>query len=80
MQRSTIHTYKTMWEFMSSKPHVFVQTYREGIDRVLANKNYAFLMESTMAEYEVSQHCKNLTIIGGLMNSRGYGVGTPLGR
>eukprot|EP00057_Strongylocentrotus_purpuratus_P014630 XP_011669104.1 PREDICTED: glutamate receptor ionotropic, kainate 2 isoform X2 [Strongylocentrotus purpuratus] len=78
-KRSTIHTYKTMWEFMSSKPHVFVQTYREGIDRVLNNKNYAFLMESTMAEYEVSQHCKNLTIIGGLMNSRGYGVGTPLG-
>ncbi|XP_063955091.1 glutamate receptor ionotropic, kainate 2-like [Lytechinus pictus] len=77
--RSKIHTYKTMWEFMSSKQHVFVQTYREGIDRVLNNKNYAFLMESTMAEYEVSQHCKNLTMIGGLMNSRGYGVGTPLG-
>ncbi|XP_071506809.1 glutamate receptor ionotropic, kainate 2-like [Diadema antillarum] len=78
-KRSTIHTYEKMWDFMFARPHVFVQTYQEGIDRVLNSKNYAFLMESTMAEYQVSKHCQNLTMIGGLLNSRGYGVGTPLG-
>ncbi|XP_022103507.1 glutamate receptor ionotropic, kainate 2-like [Acanthaster planci] len=78
-KRSNIETYKTMWEFMSSRPNVFMDTYGEGIQRVLTEKNYAFLMESTMAEYVVSRNCKNLTTIGGLLNSRGYGIGTPLG-
>ena len=68
-----------MWEFMSARPGVFSDTYREGIERVLNSKNYAFLMESTMAEYVISQNCNNLTTIGGLLNSRGYGIGTPAG-
>lgn len=68
-----------MWEYMSEKPGVLTVDYKEGIDRVLASNKYAFLMESTTAEYTVSQHCNNLTLIGGLLNSRGYGVGTPLG-
>ncbi|XP_072018832.1 glutamate receptor ionotropic, kainate 2-like [Amphiura filiformis] len=68
-----------MWEYMSKRPNVFENTYVDGIQRVLNTKNYAFLMESTMAEFVVSQHCKNLTQIGGLLNSRGYGVGTRQG-
>ena len=63
---------------MSARPHVFSKTYDEGIERVLNSKNYAFLLESTTAEYRISQHCSNLTLIGGLLNSRGYGIGTPL--
>ncbi|XP_033635111.1 glutamate receptor ionotropic, kainate 2-like [Asterias rubens] len=78
-KRSNIETYKAMWEFMSSRPSVFMNTYDEGITRVLHKKNYAFLMESTVAEYVVARYCKNLTTIGGLLNSRGYGIGTPLG-
>ena len=64
---------------MDNKPSVFVETYKEGIERVLNTKNYAFLMESTVAEFVVSQYCKNLTQIGGLLNSRGYGIGTAQG-
>ncbi|XP_022103504.1 glutamate receptor ionotropic, kainate 1-like [Acanthaster planci] len=78
-RRSKIPTYQKMYEFMSARPHVFSKTYDEGIERVLNSKNYAFLLESTTAEYRISQHCKNLTLIGGLLNSRGYGIGTPLG-
>ncbi|XP_071819367.1 glutamate receptor ionotropic, kainate 2-like isoform X2 [Apostichopus japonicus] len=78
-RNSKIDTYKAMWEYMSEKPGVLTVDYKEGIDRVLASNKYAFLMESTTAEYTVSQHCNNLTLIGGLLNSRGYGVGTPLG-
>ncbi len=64
---------------MENKPSVTVSTYEEGINRVLTTKNYAFLMESTMAEFIISQHCNNLTQIGGLLNSRGYGIGTAQG-
>lgn len=73
-----IETYKKMWRFMDSKkPSVFVSTYEEGIQRVLDGK-YAFLMESTMLDYIVQRDC-NLIQIGGLLDNKGYGIGTPMG-
>jgi ionotropic kainate glutamate receptor 2 len=63
----------------SRKPSVFVSTYEEGIRRVLEEDNYAFLMESTMLDYIVQQNC-NLTQIGGLLDSKGYGIATPIGK
>ncbi|GFG36475.1 hypothetical protein Cfor_11814 [Coptotermes formosanus] len=75
---SMIETYKKMWRFMENKkPSVFVSTYEEGIQRVLEG-NYAFLMESTMLDYIVQRDC-NLTQIGGLLDSKGYGIATPMG-
>ncbi|XP_076271918.1 glutamate receptor ionotropic, kainate 2-like isoform X2 [Rhynchophorus ferrugineus] len=75
---SMIETYKKMWRFMENrKPSVFVPTYEEGIRRVLEG-NYAFLMESTMLDYVVQRDC-NLTQIGGLLDSKGYGIATPMG-
>ncbi|KAJ9579725.1 hypothetical protein L9F63_004651, partial [Diploptera punctata] len=75
---SMIETYKKMWRFMENKkPSVFVSTYEEGIQRVLEG-NYAFLMESTMLDYTVQRDC-NLTQIGGLLDSKGYGIATPMG-
>lgn len=49
--------------FQNKKPSVFTSTYEEGIKRVLEG-NYAFLMESTMLDYNVQRDC-NLTQIGG---------------
>ncbi|XP_072754831.1 glutamate receptor ionotropic, kainate 2 isoform X2 [Anoplolepis gracilipes] len=75
---SKIGIYQKMWRFMESKtPSVFVQTYEEGIKRVLEG-DYAFLMESTMLDYAVHRDC-NLTQIGGLLDSKGYGIATPKG-
>ncbi|XP_033226294.1 glutamate receptor ionotropic, kainate 2-like isoform X2 [Belonocnema kinseyi] len=75
---SMIETYKKMWRFMENKkPSVFVPTYEEGIQRVLQGQ-YAFLMESTMLDYIVQRDC-NLTQIGGLLDSKGYGIATPMG-
>ncbi|XP_034244702.1 glutamate receptor ionotropic, kainate 2-like, partial [Thrips palmi] len=75
---SMIETYKKMWRFMENKkPSVFVSTYEEGIQRVLQG-NYAFLMESTMLDYIVQRDC-NLTSIGDLLDSKGYGIATPIG-
>lgn len=67
-----------MWRYMESKkPSVFVSTYEEGIKRVMEG-NFAFLMESTTLDYVVQRNC-NLTQIGGLLDSKGYGIGTPKG-
>ncbi|XP_048525758.1 glutamate receptor ionotropic, kainate 1 [Dendroctonus ponderosae] len=75
---SMIETYKKMWRYMENrKPSVFVPTYEEGIKKVLQG-NYAFLMESTMLDYIVQRDC-NLTQIGGLLDSKGYGIATPMG-
>lgn len=77
-QDSKIRIYQKMWRFMESKRStVFVKTYEEGINRVLKG-NYAFLMESTMLDYAVQRDC-NLTQIGGLLDSKGYGIATPKG-
>ncbi|KAG9265447.1 glutamate receptor ionotropic, kainate 4-like [Astyanax mexicanus] len=77
-QNSRYQTYQRMWNFMHSKqPSVFVKSTEEGIARVL-NSNYAYLLESTMNEYYRQRNC-NLTQIGGLLDTKGYGIGMPLG-
>ena len=55
----------------------FVDSYEAGVQRVL-NGSYAFLGESTMLDYLVQRNC-NLTQIGGLLDSKGYGIATPKG-
>uniref|UniRef100_A0A8C6TE25 Glutamate receptor n=1 Tax=Neogobius melanostomus TaxID=47308 RepID=A0A8C6TE25_9GOBI len=75
---SRYQTYQRMWNYMNSKqPSVFVKSTEEGIARVV-NSKYAFLMESTMNEYHRGLNC-NLTQIGGLLDTKGYGIGMPLG-
>ncbi|XP_076356975.1 glutamate receptor ionotropic, kainate 2-like isoform X2 [Tachypleus tridentatus] len=74
---SKIETYQKMWRFMENRPSVFVSSYEEGVERVLQG-NYAFLMESTVLDYMVQRNC-NLTQVGGLLDSKGYGIATPIG-
>lgn len=78
-QKSKISTYEKMWAFMSSRQQTaLVKNNDEGIQRVLTT-DYALLMESTSIEYVTQRNC-NLTQIGGLIDSKGYGVGTPIGK
>lgn len=68
-----------MWAFMSSRKNTaLVKNTREGITRVLTT-DYALLVESTSIEYISQRNC-NLTQVGGLIDSKGYGVGTPIGK
>uniref|UniRef100_A0A8D3DJ07 Glutamate receptor n=1 Tax=Scophthalmus maximus TaxID=52904 RepID=A0A8D3DJ07_SCOMX len=77
-KKTKISTYDKMWEFMSSRRHsVMVKNIEEGVHRVLTS-DYAFLMESTTIEFATQRNC-NLTQIGGLIDSKAYGVGTPMG-
>ncbi|KAK1151810.1 glutamate receptor ionotropic, kainate 5 isoform X1, partial [Acipenser oxyrinchus oxyrinchus] len=78
ISNSRYQTYQRMWNYMQSKqPSVFVKSTEEGIARVV-NSKYAFLLESTMNEYHRWLNC-NLTQIGGLLDTKGYGIGMPLG-
>lgn len=78
-QKTKISTYDKMWEFMNSRRQsVMVKNVEEGIQRVLTS-DYAFLMESTTIEFVTQRNC-NLTQIGGLIDSKAYGVGTPMGK
>ncbi|VDK75863.1 unnamed protein product, partial [Cylicostephanus goldi] len=70
-QESRIGSHVKMWEYMKNR-NVFVKDNREGVAKVVS-KNYAYLMESTSLEFEVSQNC-NLTQIGGVLGSKGYGI------
>ncbi|XP_076373999.1 glutamate receptor ionotropic, kainate 2-like isoform X2 [Tachypleus tridentatus] len=76
-KESKIPTYQKMWKQMEKDPSVFTKSNSEGVDRVLEG-NYAFLMESASIEYRVERNC-NLTRIGGLLDSKGYGIATPKG-
>jgi len=69
-----------MWSFMTStKPDVFTDSNAEGIARVKEGDGlYAFLMESTTIEYVVERNCDTMQI-GGLLDSKGYGIALPPG-
>lgn len=67
-----------MWTVMqTAQPSVFTKNNQLGIERVKKG-NYAFLMESTTIEFNTRKDCE-LTQIGGLLDSKGYGIATPPG-
>ena len=72
---SKLSPYKQMWETMSKDATNFVKVGAEGVRRVKAEK-YAYLMESPSLDYEITKDCE-LTQIGGLLDSKGFGIATP---
>lgn len=55
----------------------FVKSSSEGIERV-KNSNYAFISESTTIDYQAQRNC-DLQQVGGLLDSKGYGIAFPKG-
>jgi len=79
-QNSKIEVYKQMWDFMSSTPGVLVPTVIDGVQKVRSSKGkYAFLLESTMNEYYNQRKPCNTMKIGDNLDSKGYGIATPIG-
>nr|XP_015925655.2 glutamate receptor ionotropic, kainate 2 isoform X3 [Parasteatoda tepidariorum] len=77
-ENSQLQPYKRMWTAMqSAQPGVLLTNNDEGIERVKKG-NFAFLMESTTIEYYTERDCE-LTQIGTLLDSKGYGIATPPG-
>ncbi|XP_045125479.1 glutamate receptor ionotropic, kainate 2-like isoform X1 [Portunus trituberculatus] len=77
---SNIPTYMKMWTTMSNaRPSVFTTSNDEGVERAAKSKGmYAFLMESSSIEYVVERNC-DLMQIGGLLDSKSYGIALPPG-
>ncbi|XP_074643234.1 glutamate receptor 2-like [Tubulanus polymorphus] len=73
-RNSKIPIYEKMWDFMTTvEPSVFVKLVDEGIERVRASDGqYAFIMESGMANYQVNQKPCDLTTIGYPLAIRSY--------
>lgn len=67
-----------MWEFMNSRKDVFVQSYKEGIEKVRTSK-YAFLLESPMNDYINERKPCDTMRVGRNLDAKGFGVATPLG-
>merc|ERR1719414_1969386 len=77
-QGSTIPTYQKMNAFMeSTKPSVYTSGNSAGIDRVRKEDGmYAFFMEAAAIEYHIERFC-DLKQLGGLLDSKGYGIALP---
>ena len=79
MQRSQIATYKTMWDVMS-RDQSFVEEVIDGVKKVRQSKGkYAFLLESTMNDYYNQRKPCNTMKVGDHLDSKGYGIATPIG-
>lgn len=81
---SIIPTYKHMWDTMNRYKemgeNVFTGSNKEGATRVSkSNGLYAFFMESTTIEYVIEREC-DLTQVGGLLDSKSYGIALQPGR
>lgn len=69
-----------MWEFMSSRKHVWVKTYDEGIRKVRQSKGkYALLIESPKNDYVNERFPCDTMKVGRNLDTKGFGVATPLG-
>ena len=80
LQNSKFEVYSRMWEFMNSRKHVFVRTYDEGIRRVRQSKGkYALLIESPKNDYVNERHPCDTMKVGRNLDTKGFGVATPLG-
>jgi len=73
--------YQKLWAFMSGvhKAEVMLPNNKEGVEMVEEkNGKYAFFMESASIQYLVERRCK-LSQVGGLLDSKGYGIATRKG-
>ena len=80
LQSSSIPTYQKLNAFMeSAKPSVYAKSNSEGLDRVRKEDGmYAFFMEAAAIEYHIERFC-DLRQLGGLLDSKGYGIALPKG-
>ncbi|KAK7053103.1 hypothetical protein SK128_020197 [Halocaridina rubra] len=77
---SNLEIYQRMWTFMETHtPPVFVDSNAAGVERVKTDNGlYAYFMESTSIEYVTEREC-SLTQVGGLLDSKSYGIALPRG-
>ena len=80
-KESKTETYQKLYRVMSENENeVMMTSNKDGIDKVIMEQgSYAFFMESTTIEYVIERHC-NLQQIGGLLDSKSYGIAVQQGK
>lgn len=64
----------------TAEPSVFVNSTEDGVERVRReNGKYAFLAESTTIDYMNQRPPCDTVKVGSNLDSKGFGVATPLG-
>jgi hypothetical protein len=78
---SKIALFRQMWDQMNRfESDVFPKSTKDGIKKVRDEKGkYAFIMESAMAKYAVSERPCDLTVIGEPLAERRYAFGVQKG-
>ncbi|XP_074643820.1 glutamate receptor 2-like [Tubulanus polymorphus] len=77
-RNSRVEVYSRMYRFMeSSRPSVYVNSTKEGIERVKRGY-YAFLTEAHTITYHTRRDC-SLMQAGGYLDSKGLGFAFPIG-
>ncbi|CAG0904681.1 unnamed protein product, partial [Darwinula stevensoni] len=72
---SQIPEYQKIAEFLASHPELSSSSLAEGVDRVLKNPGtFAFIMETTSAEYLAATRCENLVVVGPEFHRSAYGL------
>ena len=80
LKQSKVPTYRSMWRFMASnEERVLMNKVEKGVEKVRASKGkYAFLMESAYNVYHNQRKPCNTMKVGNNLDSKGYGIATPL--
>lgn len=63
---------------MVEHPEDMAISLDDGVNRTIF-ENYAYFMESTVIEYVTARNCE-LTMVGGLLDNKGYGIAVPKGK
>ncbi|CAF3435085.1 unnamed protein product [Rotaria socialis] len=79
-EKSDVKLFQRMWAYMQQSDDVLVNNNEEGISKVRKSKGrYAFLLESIKNEYTNEQAPCDTMKIGSNLDSKGYGIATPVG-
>ena len=79
-ENSKLHHFQRMWQIMSTvEPTSMVPNSERGFHKVRESTgDYAFIWDSPVIKHTVSHDC-SLMEVGEPFDSRGYGIGVPLG-
>ncbi|XP_074651659.1 glutamate receptor 1-like [Tubulanus polymorphus] len=78
LKYTSIEQFNKMYVHMNTIKEDMVLNSSAGLARVLEG-NYAFLWDSTVIDYEVSQNCKLMAIGPEFDNTKGFGIALPVG-
>lgn len=77
LRHSKIPMHENLWHKMDAD-NTLTNSNQEGVNRVLAGTNFAFILESPSMEYMKSRNCE-LRQVGDIFNHKSYGLALPTG-